>query len=421
VAVALLDADPARAVALARSESHVSLVVTQPLDAESAATCRAAGVELVEAPELDVKPVSRWLTDGYRLYRAARDAGYDRLVFQGHDAYCALRARQLGLGFAGTEIVVEYAVDGGERPDFLPLDRVGELVTAEIVRNLLNEQPDAARELPSVSVVVAFHERTNYLDQCLDALARQTYGAMEVVVADDGSTSSAARAYLSDLEARQHPWPFRLLRLPHNGVAATRNRAAQAASNDTLLFVDDDDVPYDDLVEALARGWTVSGVDVVAAGSRVFRGEDAPRPTPGDKITISFGNARELGLLGNHFGTCCLWSRKTFEDLGGYRDVFYEDWELLARAALRRVLIAGSPDPLYWYRIASGSRFSGASEAKKETGRAVIAEVYAGELRDGLRLLPHLAAGAYAQLDRDVHHAPAPSRGRLGALLRRRS
>jgi GT2 family glycosyltransferase len=416
VAVALLDADPQRAVALARSEPDVSLVVTQPLEAEG-----VTGVEVVQAPSLDVTPVSRWLTDGYRLYRAVREAGYDRLVFQGHDAYCALRAQQLGLALVGIEIVVEDADADGELPDFLPLDRVGELVTAEIVRDLVNEQPVVAREVPTVSVIVAFHERTNYLDDCLDALARQTTAAMEVIVADDGSASRAARDYLVELESRQFPWPFRLLRLPHGGVAATRNRAAEAASNDTLLFVDDDDVPYEDLVEVLAHGWAAAGVDVVAAGSRVFRGEGAPAPTPGDKITISFGNARELGLLGNHFGTCCLWSRATFDDVGGYRDVFYEDWELLARASLRGVRIAGTPDPLYWYRIASGSRFSGASEAKKETGRAAIAELYGAELSDGMRLLPQLVTGAYAQLDREVRQAPAGPRRSLGALLRGRS
>jgi GT2 family glycosyltransferase len=417
VAVALLDADPARAVALARSEPDVSLVVTQPLEAE-----RVAGVEVAQAPQLDVTPVSRWLTNSYRLYRAVRKADYDRLVFQGHDAYCTLRARQLGLGFAGTEIVVEDSDDDGERSDFLPLDRVGELVTAEIVRDLVNEKPVAARELPSVTVVVAFHERTNYLDHCLDALARQTYPALEIIVADDGSTSRAAHDYLAEVEGRQYPWPFRLLRLQHGGVAATRNRAAESASHATLLFVDDDDVPYDDLVEVLARGWARAGVDVVAAGSRVFRREGVPSPTVGDKITIPFGNARELGLLGNHFGsTCCLWSRATFEDLAGFRDVFYEDWELLARASLRGVRIAGTPDPFYWQRITPGSRFSGASEAKRESGRAAIAELYAPELSDGMRLLPHLAAGAYAQLDRAPQHSPATLRQRLGALLRGRS
>jgi GT2 family glycosyltransferase len=430
VAVALLDADPARAVALARPEGHVSLVVTEPLDAERAATCRAAGVEVVDAPELDVRLVSRWLTDGYRLYRAVRDAGYDRLVFQGHDAYCALRARQLGLAFAGTEITVEPADENGERPDFLPMDRVGELVTEQIVQDLLNEQPTVGREPPSVSVVVAFHERTNYLDQCLDALTRQTHPALEVLVADDGSASRGAVDYLSELEGRQYPWPFRVLRLPRGGVAATRNRAADAASHDTLLFVDDDDVPYETLVEVLARGWAAAGVDVVAAGSRVFRGEGVPSPVTGDKITIPFGNARELGLLGNHFGSvCCLWSRGTFERLGGFRDVFYEDWEVLARASLQGVRIAGSPDPLYWYRIAAGSRFSGASPAKRETGRTAIAELYESRLPDDMRLLPYLAAGAYAELERSEQHAPprrpragvAALRQRLGAQLRRGS
>jgi glycosyltransferase involved in cell wall biosynthesis len=461
LSVAVLDGPASLALELAGLGHHVSLVLTRELREDEAAACRARGVEVSTAPTLDVVPASPWLTSGYRLYRALRGSHEDVLVFEGHDAYCATRAKQLGLDFGSAAIVARFG-DGHPPLGFLSKSRAGELLTDRLVLELADAvvcdtaslewwrdqgwslpprryvrserdddaqpaagwakvlQPHAqarpARALPElVSVVVPFHERTTYLHQCLEGLARQTYERLEVIVADDGSASPAAKRYLGELESRKWPWPFRVLRLPHGGVGATRNRAVGVAEGDAIVFVDDD-VLFPDLVEVLVRGQSHAGVDVVAAATRVFRGEGPPRPGPADKVTIPFGEARELGLLGNHFGSVtCIWPRPLLDELGGFRDVFFEDWELLARAAFGGARIAGTPDPLLWYRLTRDARFSGSRLADRLEARSAIAELYAGTLPAGTRLLPLLAAGAYGELDRREHTAGPPP----GSLARR--
>ncbi len=417
----------------------------RPLSPNDRAACSEAGVEIVSVPPLEVVVASRWLSSSYRLYRALRGSEYDALVFEGHAAYCTARARQLGIDFDGASIVVRFEGVPGRTRGFLPLAGVGELVTQRLVLELADsvvcddgwlewwEQQgwavphrryvwsghegeasgrrwaDVLQPIPAtlsvadaptlVTVVVPVHERTVYLDLCLEALARQTQLPLEVIVADDGSSSQSTVAYLAELERRPWPWTLCVLRLPHAGVASARNAGARVATGDAVLFVDDDDVPFDELIEVLVRGRRSSGADVIVAGARVFRGEGRPRAMPADKITIGFGEPRELGLLGNHFGhPTCLWPRGLFED-GGFREVFFEDWELLARATLQGARVVATPEPLFWYRHVSRGRFTSATATRREEGRFAIAELYADHLPDGMRLLPMLVTGAYGELD----------------------
>jgi GT2 family glycosyltransferase len=435
------------AVALARFGYDVSLFVTEDWSDDDHAACRRQGVRVISAPRLDVVVASRWLTESYQLYRALRGSRYDAIVFEGHDAYCTVRAKQLDIDFDSAAVVAHFDGPSEPRLESLSKSRVGELATDRLVLELADglvcdaeaaewwtrrgwplpsrrhlrsggegEAEDAAgwaevlrppAERPRrravrgrVSVVVPFHERTAYLHLCLEALSKQTYSDLEVLVADDGSVSQSAKEYLGELRSREWPWPLRILDLPHSGVAAARNEGARAASGELVLFVDDDDVPFENLAEVLVRGISSSGADVVAAGARVFRSEAVPDPYPGDKVTIPFGEPREFGLLGNHFGPqTCLWRRSAFEEVGGFRDVFVEDWDILARAALRGARIVGTPEPLYWYRVAPAGRFTGATLERRLEARSAIAEAYAEHLPDGMRLLPLLVAAAYGQVE----------------------
>jgi len=442
--VAVADGPISLAAELARHGHAVSLLLSRAPGGDESRAASQAGLEIRVAPELDVVPVSPWLAAGYRLYRALRGSRYDAVVFEsrGGSAYCAARAKQVGVDFETTSIVIragESAVGSVGDNVFLSKHAVGELVTEILAHELADavvageplewadalapSQPKETSAEPEglVTVVVPFHERTAFLPSCLEALARQTYRTLEVVVADDGSESADAEECLAALGRRTWPWPLRVLRLPHGGVAAARNAGFAAASGEEVVFVDDDDLPFEELVAVLVRARRVASVDIVAAGARVFHGEGEPLARPGDKITISFGEPRELGLLGNHYGhPTCLWPLRLLEQLGGFRELAVgEDWELLARAALAGARIAAVPDPLFWYRHAPGSRYTAVPVGRRETGRAHVAELYARTLPDHARLLPHIVAGAYEELERRQRGVPLPRTTSPASLLRR--
>ena len=114
-----------------------------------------------------------------------------------------------------------------------------------------------------ISVIITTYNRPDALSLVLRALAAQSAGDFEVLVADDGSTPQTAAA----LDALRPNLPYALHHAwqVDEGFRApmARNRAAAAARGAYLIFLDGDCLPLADFIamhRRLAReGWFVSG------------------------------------------------------------------------------------------------------------------------------------------------------------------
>lgn len=91
-----------------------------------------------------------------------------------------------------------------------------------------------------ISIIVPAYNAEDTLADCLSALKAQTLPGeqYEIIVVDDGSSDGGADV------ARQYD--VQLIRQPNAGPAAARNRGAQAARGDLLLFTDADCAPAPD-------------------------------------------------------------------------------------------------------------------------------------------------------------------------------
>jgi GT2 family glycosyltransferase len=100
---------------------------------------------------------------------------------------------------------------------------------------------------PTLSLIVPTHNRRERLSRLLSALERHHKNGVrfEVVVAVDGA-NDGTEAMLSSLRAS---YPLRVVVQPQRGAAAARNAAIAVATGDVLLFVDDDVVPGESLLE----------------------------------------------------------------------------------------------------------------------------------------------------------------------------
>ncbi|RME38857.1 MAG: glycosyltransferase family 2 protein, partial [Planctomycetota bacterium] len=96
---------------------------------------------------------------------------------------------------------------------------------------------------PFVSVVIPTCNRRAVVQRCIEALARQTYAAFEVIVVDDGSADDTP-AYLEEVPRRHPSLSFRWFRNePQQGANAARNRGVRESRGAIVALLDDDCVP----------------------------------------------------------------------------------------------------------------------------------------------------------------------------------
>jgi peptidoglycan/xylan/chitin deacetylase (PgdA/CDA1 family)/glycosyltransferase involved in cell wall biosynthesis len=116
----------------------------------------------------------------------------------------------------------------------------------------------AAASVPRFSVIIATYQRRELVTSALRALAAQDYGApFEVIVVVDGSTDGTGAA----LRGLDMPYPLRVVEHANAGLSRSRNRGADLAQGELLLFIDDDMEADPRLLAELDRSHR-SGADV---------------------------------------------------------------------------------------------------------------------------------------------------------------
>jgi hypothetical protein len=156
-----------------------------------------------------------------------------------------------------------------------------------------------------ISVVIATHQRVDYLDGLFDALTAQT-ASVEVVIADDGSRDGTWQRLLALTGATS--LPVLALRLEHTGgPSVPRNTAAAHARTSVLAVTDDDCLPE--------PAWATTIAAAVRTGVAIAQGRTVPTgPRPGT-WDRSIAVEEPSGL----FETCNLgFDRAAFLDLGGF-------------------------------------------------------------------------------------------------------
>ncbi|MFI2629373.1 glycosyltransferase family 2 protein [Streptomyces collinus] len=104
---------------------------------------------------------------------------------------------------------------------------------------------------PSISVIVATHNRPGMLRECLDSLLRMEYPDFEVIVVDNAPADDVAEQLVGDAyEGR-----VRYVREPRAGLAHAHNRGLALARGEIAAFTDDDTLADPGWLAALAEGF----------------------------------------------------------------------------------------------------------------------------------------------------------------------
>jgi len=93
---------------------------------------------------------------------------------------------------------------------------------------------------PTVSIIIPTYNRARLLPNAIRSVLEQSYGHIEIVVIDDGSTDDTRKVL--------EPFKDRILYLTsdHKGTAHARNVGMKAATGKYIAFLDSDDtyLPY---------------------------------------------------------------------------------------------------------------------------------------------------------------------------------
>lgn len=101
---------------------------------------------------------------------------------------------------------------------------------------------------PYISVVVPVRNGGEYIYDCLNAILASNYEPLETIVVDDASTDNT-------VEISRKAGANTITLDKQSGPAAARNRGAESARGDILLFIDADVVINNDTIELIARAF----------------------------------------------------------------------------------------------------------------------------------------------------------------------
>ena len=99
-----------------------------------------------------------------------------------------------------------------------------------------------------ISVIVPVYNIELYIEECIKSILNQTYGKIEILLIDDGSTDRSGeicRKY-AQIDSR-----IKVLRKENGGLSSARNYGMNYAMGDYYLFVDGDDTVEEDICQKL--------------------------------------------------------------------------------------------------------------------------------------------------------------------------
>lgn len=195
---------------------------------------------------------------------------------------------------------------------------------------------------PVVSCIVPVFNGERYLREALESILAQTYGALDVIVIDDGSTDATAAI------ARSYGARVRYIRQDNTGAPAARNHGLRAARGELIAFLDADDVWHpeklarqmarfaaDPLLEASVTHLQNFWIEELADEAARLRDHPLAQPQPG-YVTVTL-----------------LARRAVFERVGGFNTTLTvgDPMEWFARAIESGVRIELLPDTLVYRRM----------------------------------------------------------------------
>lgn len=130
--------------------------------------------------------------------------------------------------------------------------------------------------MKKVSIIIPVYNTERYLDRCLQSVVSQTYGNLEAIVVDDGSTDGSPA--LCDAWAGRDA-RIRVLHQENGGLSSARNLGLQAAEGEYLTFLDSDDCMAAEKLQVMIEAMEKYQADMCGCDVLAFREGEEPWKT----------------------------------------------------------------------------------------------------------------------------------------------
>lgn len=121
---------------------------------------------------------------------------------------------------------------------------------------------------PLISVVIPVYNVQDYLDRCVESIAKQTYENLEVILVDDGSKDGSPKK--CDEWAKKDN-RITVIHKQNGGVSSARNAGIDKAKGEYISFVDSDDWLESNYFQEMLNILSNNNVEYITCGyKRVY-------------------------------------------------------------------------------------------------------------------------------------------------------
>lgn len=220
-----------------------------------------------------------------------------------------------------------------------------------------------------VSVILPIYNVELYLKKCIEAVIRQSYKNLEIILVDDGSTDRSP--YICDEYAKMDS-RIKVIHKENGGLSDARNVGIQASSGVYIAFVDSDDLIARSFIEELYECCKKSNSMIaVCAYTKfldeeeisVFNNHNNVQIISGRELIkqIYLGQAGKFGFVAWNK----LYRRDLFDSIQYPFGRIYEDTFTTYKLFLNANQIALLNKSLYFYRMRPESIMSARVSLKK--------------------------------------------------------
>ena len=213
--------------------------------------------------------------------------------------------------------------------------------------------------MPTVSVITPAYNVAPYLGDAIESVLAQTFGDLELIVVDDGS-SDVTFQIASDYARIDRR--IRVLQHENLGISSARNSALRVASGSFLAILDSDDMWLPTYLERqLAILMNDPHCDIVTGNAWFLGGTldgQPARPNPDRRVEPTL-----LRMLEDETAVFIMsvFRRRVYEVIGGFDESLRtnEDYDFWIRAAVAGFRFRRNDQPLGRYRRRDDSLSAG--------------------------------------------------------------